>query len=102
MIKKLFNNKYFVILFIVTILLIVGMIFSINRSYETTASDNLIIKITMPVQKFFSGIAENVKGFFSYFGDTAELNNENERLSAEIEQLKAELAQIKSNFINKG
>ena len=92
MIKKLFNNKYFVILFIVTILLIVGMIFSINRSYETTASDNLIIKITMPVQKFFSGIAENVKGFFSYFGDTAELNNENERLSAEIEHLKSQNA----------
>ena len=89
MIKKLFTNKYFVILFIVTILLIVGMIFSINRSYETTTSDNLIIKITMPVQRFFSGIAENVRDFFSYFGDTAELKKENEKLSAEVEQLKS-------------
>ena len=31
----------------------------------------------MPVQRFFSGIAENVRDFFSYFGDTAELKKEN-------------------------
>ena len=90
MIKKLFNNKYFVILFIITILLVVGMIFSMNRSYETTATDNLIIKITMPVQKFFAGIAENVRGFFSHFGDTASLKEENEKLKADIKQLESQ------------
>ena len=89
MIKKLFTNKYFVILVIVTILLIVGMIFSLNRSYETTTSDNLIMKITMPVQRFFAGLAENVRGFFSHFGDISELKKENENLSAEIKQLKS-------------
>ncbi len=90
MIKKLFNNKYFVILFIITILLVVGMIFSMNRSYETTATDNLIIKITMPVQNFFAGIAENVRGFFSHFGDTASLKEENEKLKADIKQLESQ------------
>ena len=90
MIKKLFNNKYFVILFIITILLVVGMIFSMNRSYETTATDNVIIKITMPVQKFFAGIAENVRGFFSHFGDTASLKEENEKLKADIKQLESQ------------
>lgn len=98
MIKKLFNNKYFVILFIVTILLIIGMIFSINRSYETTVSDNLIIKITMPVQRFFSGVAENIKDFFSHFGDISELKAENEKLNADIEKLKS---QNKRNSIYK-
>ena len=90
MIKKLFSNKYFVILFIVTILLIIGMIFSINRSYDTTATDNIIIKITMPVQKFFAGIAENVRGFFSHFGDISELKTENEKLNSEIALLKSQ------------
>ena len=90
MIKKLFNNKYFVILFIITLLLVVGMIFSINRSYETTTSDNIIIKITMPVQKFFSSITENVKGFFSHFGNISELKYENEKLNSEIAKLKSQ------------
>ncbi len=90
MIKKLFNNKYFVILFIITILLVVGMIFSMNRSYETTATDNVIIKITMPVQNFFAGIAENVRGFFSHFGDIASLKEENEKLQADIKQLESQ------------
>ena len=90
MIKKLFNNKYFVILFIITLLLVVGMIFSINRSYETTASDNIIIKITMPVQKFFSGITEGIKNFFSHFGDISELKQENEKLNSEIAKLRSQ------------
>ena len=96
MIKKLFKNKYFVILLIITILLVVGMIFSMNRSYETTTTDNLIIKITMPVQKFFAGIAEGVRGFFSHFGDTASLKQENEELKAEIKQLESQNQRIQT------
>lgn len=87
MIKKLFNNKYFVALLIVTIILVIGMIFSINRSYETTPSDNFIIKLTMPVQKFVSGIANNVRGFFSHFGDIAHLRQENEQLEIQLKKL---------------
>ena len=87
MIKKLFNNKYFVILLIVTIILIIGMIFTINKSYDTTPSDNFIIKLTMPVQKFVSGIADNVRGFFSHFGDIAQLKQENEQLQIKLKQL---------------
>lgn len=90
MIKKLFNNKYFVILLIVTIVLIIGMIFTMNKSYETTSSDNFIIKLTMPVQKFVSGIADNTRGFFSHFGDIAQLNQENEQLKIRIKQLEEE------------
>lgn len=87
MIRKLFNNKYFVILLIVTIILIIGMVFTINKSYETTSSDNFIIKLTMPVQKFVAGIADNVRGFFSHFGDIAELRQENEKLQTKVKQL---------------
>lgn len=90
MIKKLFNNKYFVILLVVTIFLIIGMIFSINKSYNTTPSDNFIFKITMPVQKFVSGIADNIRGFFSHFGDIAQLKQENEQFRIKVKQLDEE------------
>ncbi len=90
MIKKLFSNKYFVILFIVTLLLIIGMIFSINKSYETKKTDNFIIKITMPIQRFVSGASEGVRGFFSHFGDIAQLRQENESLKNKVTQLEEE------------
>ena len=90
MIKKLFNNKYFVILLVVTIFLVIGMIFSINKSYTTTSSDNLIFKITMPVQKFVSGVADNIRGFFSHFGDIAQLKQENEQFRIKIKQMDEE------------
>lgn len=87
MIKKLFNNKYFVILLIVTLILLVGMIFTYNKSYETKTSDNIIIRITMPIQKVVHVISSKTRDFFSHFGDIAELNRENEKLKNKITQL---------------
>ncbi len=87
MIKKLFNNKYFVILLIVTIILVISMIFSINKSYETKKTDNFIMKITMPIQNFTYGISSNVRDFFTHFGDISELKQENKNLKDKITSL---------------
>lgn len=95
MIKKLFSNKYFIIMLIVTILLIVTMIFSVNNSYETTAADNIIVKITMPIQKLVYGASSNVRGFFEHFGDIYELKNENKELKSNISSLKSEIEKYK-------
>ena len=91
MIRKLFNNKYFVILLIVTIILIIAMIFSINKSYETKASDNVIAKITMPVQKLFYNMSSGVRGFFTHFGDISDLKKTNDALNDKITKLKNEI-----------
>lgn len=87
MIRKLFNNKYFVILLVVTVILIIAMIFSMNKSYETKASDNIIIKITMPIQNFFYNASSGVRNFFSHFGDIYELKQENQALQDKITKL---------------
>lgn len=87
MIRKLFNNKYFVILLVVTLILIVAMIFNLNKSYETKASDNIITKITMPVQKVFYNMSSGVRNFFAHFGDVYELKKENEALKGKITKL---------------
>ena len=87
MIRKLFNNKYFVILLIVTIFLVIAMIFTINKSYETKPTDNFIMKLTMPVQKFMYNISTNVRNFFSHFGDISELRHQNEELQYKITSL---------------
>ena len=75
MIRKLFSNKYFIILVLVTVLLVIAMIFSVNKSYETSASDNIIIKITMPVQRLVYNVSSGVRNFFSHFGDISEIRN---------------------------
>lgn len=87
MIRKLFNNKYFVILLIVTLVLIVGMIFSLNKSYETKPTDNFVTKITMPFQRLVYNISSNVRSFFSHFGDISELKQENQKLKNKVSQL---------------
>ncbi len=91
MIRKLFNNKYFVILLIVTIILIISMIFSINKSYETKANDNIITKITMPAQKFFYNISSGARDFFSHFGDVYKLKKDNEALKDKITRLEDDI-----------
>ncbi len=91
MIKKLFNNKYFVILLIVTVILIIGMIVTINKSYETSKKDNFVMRLTMPVQKFAYNISSGVRGFFSHFGDIAELKEQNENLKNKITDLEGQL-----------
>ena len=87
MIKKLFNNKYFVILLIVTLVLIIGMIFTLNKSYETKTSDNIIMRITMPFQKAVHAVSEKTREFFEHFGNIAELNRENQKLKTTVTQL---------------
>ncbi len=87
MIKKLFNNKYFVILLIVTLVLIIGMIFTLNKSYETKTSDNIIMRITMPFQKAVHTVSEKTREFFEHFGNIAELNRENQKLKTTVTQL---------------
>lgn len=98
MIKKLFNNKYLVILLIVTILLIVGMVLSLNKSYETKPNDNFIIKITMPIQKLVHSASSGIRGFFAHFGDIAQLREENKKLENKITSLEE---QIEKNNIYK-
>ena len=87
MIRKLFNNKYFVILLSVTLILIVAMIFNINKSYETKANDNIVYKITMPVQKLFYNMSSGIRNFFAHFGDVYELEKENQALKGKITKL---------------
>ncbi len=93
MIKRIFKNKYIVILITITILLIIAMMFSVNRSYETTASDNIIVKITMPVQKLVYNVSSGVRDFFSHFGDIAKIREENERLNQKISVLESRIDQ---------
>lgn len=96
MIKKLFSNKYFIILLVVTLLLIVTMIFSVNKSYETKATDNIIIKITMPVQKFVYSVSSGVRNFFSHFGDISEIKQENKELNDKISKLESTVERYKA------
>ena len=87
MIKKLFTNKYFIILLLVTFLLILSLIFSNTIGRDVLPSDNLLVKITAPVQRLFTGIATNIGGFFNHFGDIAALREENEKLRQENSSL---------------
>lgn len=97
MIKKLFSNKYFIILLIVTLFLIVTMIFSVNKSEEeTSTSDNIIIKITLPVQKAVYGISSGIRNFFDHFDDIDALNKQNEKLLKRNAELNSQIEKYKN------
>lgn len=91
MIKKLFSNKFFIVVLIVTIILLATVIFNANKSYETTATDNIFLTITTPVQKAINSVSKGVRNFFSHFGDVTALNEQNKELTNKIARLEENL-----------
>lgn len=87
MIRKLFSNKYFIMVLIVTFVLLATVIFYANKSYETKASDSIILKITSPVQKAFFSASSGIRNFFAHFGDISELRDQNKELTDKIARL---------------
>lgn len=87
MIKKLFSNKYFVAVLVITLVLIATVIYNSNKSYETKATDSVILKITSPIQKAFFSVSSGVRNFFTHFEDVAELHDQNKELNDKIARL---------------
>lgn len=96
MIKKLFSNKYFIVLLLVTLVLLATALFGANKSYETKTTDNIFIKITLPVQKAYHYASNGITNFFSHFGDISQLREENSELHNKIARLEETIKRYES------
>ena len=82
------------ILFGVIVLLIVAAVLSllVLRSGSISLTENAIGTVLAPVQNFFGGITDSVKGFFTSWRNYDKLQDEYDALSTENQRLSLELS----------
>lgn len=83
---RLFRSKWFIVS-LVTIVLIVVMGVSANKSSKLNWLNNIISVPLTPVQSFFSSIGQKVEDSLSFFKDMEAVKKENEELRAEVAEL---------------
>ncbi len=92
--KKLFSNKYFILLLVITIALLGIMTVYTTKRESVSIVEDITGAVLAPVQKLFSGMSLNTIGFFSYFTDLNKLRQENDELTARITALEDETREI--------
>lgn len=84
---RFFKSKWFIVSFI-TIVLLVLMGVSANKSSKLNWLNNIISVPMKPVQGFFSSVGQKVEDILLYFKDIENVKKENDTLRAEVAELK--------------
>lgn len=84
---RFFKSKWFIVSFI-TIVLLVLMGVSANKSSKLNWLNNIISVPMKPVQGFFSSVGQKVEDILLYFKDIEDVKKENDTLKAEVAELK--------------
>lgn len=86
---RIFRSKWFIVSFI-TIILLVIMGVSANKSSKLNWLNNILSVPMKPVQGFFTTVGQKVGGVFSYFKDIEAVKKENEQLKIQLAGLEKE------------
>ena len=86
---RIFKSKWFIVSFI-TIILLVVMGVSANKSSKLNWLNNILSVPMKPVQGFFTTVGQKVGVTFSYFKDIEAVRKENEQLKIQVAGLKKE------------
>ena len=92
--KELFTNKYFILLLVITLMLLVVTVLYTTDRESVTFGEDAVGAVVTPVQTLFTGIAGGITGFFDYFGDVDEIKAENKSMSDEIKRLDNTVRQL--------
>lgn len=84
---RFIKSKWFIVSFI-TIVLLVLMGVSANKSSKLNWLNNIISVPMKPVQGFFSSVGQKVEDILLYFKDIEDVKKENDTLRAEVAELK--------------
>ncbi len=84
---RFLKSKWFIVSFI-TIVLLVLMGVSANKSSKLNWLNNIISVPMKPVQGFFSSVGQKVEDILSYFKEIEAVKKENDTLRAEVAELK--------------
>lgn len=92
--KELFTNKYFILLLVVTIfLLIMTALFTIDRQ-SVTFGEDLVATVVTPFQSLFTSVSDGISNFFGYFKNIDKTKFENAVLSDEVNTLSNTVRQL--------
>ncbi|OQB16043.1 MAG: Cell shape-determining protein MreC precursor [Firmicutes bacterium ADurb.Bin193] len=85
--KDLFTNKYFILLLVITVLILVMAALYTAERQSVTFGEDLVASVITPVQSLATAASQTVIRFAGYFGDIDRLRTENERMQNEINEL---------------
>ncbi len=91
------KSKWFIVA-LVTIVLLVVIGVTANKSSKLNWLSNIVSVPLKPVQGFLSSVGREIEDFFGYFQDIDVLREENEALKSEVEELRRknrEFAELK-------
>lgn len=91
------KSKWFIVA-LVTIVLLVVIGVTANKSSKLNWLSNILSVPLKPVQGFLSSVGQEIEDFFGYFQDIDVLREENEALKSEVEELRRknrEFAELK-------
>jgi rod shape-determining protein MreC len=95
--KALFTNKYFILLLVVTVLLLVlAALYTVDRQ-SVTFGEDVIGAVITPFQSLITAVSGGVGNFFGYFADMDALKSENARMSGEIDTLSGEIRKLEEH-----
>ena len=89
------NKKYFIVIAILIISVVVVYFSAIDRE-NTLAYDNAVGYIVEPVAKLFNTVSVGTGDFFHYFKDKKNLVNENQKLDNKVMELEHDNSKLKS------
>ncbi len=94
--RKLFTNKYFILLMIVTVIILAIMTVFTTKRQGLSAAEDVTGAILMPVQKLFNSVTTGVGGMFTYFTDLDTLRKENATLNQRVVELQAQTRELET------
>ncbi len=89
-----FKSRFFVVLAIVTVVILILMAVSTVTSDKANVAGDAVGTVVTPVQKVFRSIGSATGNFFSRFKSNSYYREENERLSAEVAKLEEETREL--------
>lgn len=92
--SNFFRSKFFIILAIVTVLILILMAVSTITMDKANPAGDAVGTVMSPVQRFFRGIGDATGNFFSRFRSNSSYREENERLTARVAELEEETREL--------
>lgn len=92
--SRFFKSKFFIILAIVTVVILILMAVSTVSTDKAGFASDAVGTVMSPVQRFFRGVGDATGDFFSYFRTNKSYREENEKLTARVEELETETREL--------
>ncbi|MBE7024723.1 MAG: rod shape-determining protein MreC [Ruminococcaceae bacterium] len=92
--SNFFKSKFFIILAIVTVLILILMAVSTISTDKAGFAGDAVGTVMSPVQRFFRSVGDATGNFFSRFRSNSSYREENQQLAARVKELEEETREL--------